>query len=224
LAAARGSIDLGMSLAVQLAVESIRMQFEDAMIHCDNLVKVHQRAGTGERGRRHIETSVNRAIIVVAIASWQAVVQDIVRDRLREGMPKSTDPNYGFARLIEGQVLRELDRFSTPNAENSRNLLRLIGFDPRPYWTWRTRDGGGAAATLSPAQVEERLRDWLKVRHAIAHGDAKMPSVAVLQAVRQGNVQPDEGPTIRLYDAKQCIAFVKKLTDLTLDGLEAEIA
>src|SRR5262245_17621341 len=47
------------------------------MEHCDNLVLVHQRSGTGQRGHRRIETSVNRAIVVIVIASWQPVVQDM---------------------------------------------------------------------------------------------------------------------------------------------------
>ena len=89
------------------------------MEHCDNPVLVRQRPGTGQRGRRRIETSVNRAIVVIAIASWQAVVQDMTRFLLDRSMPQPTEPNYGVARLIRGQVLAELNNFSTPNPENS---------------------------------------------------------------------------------------------------------
>jgi hypothetical protein len=103
------------------------------MEHCDNLVLVRQRSGTGQRGRRRIETSVNRAIVVIAIASWQAVVQDMTRFLLDRSMPQPTEPNYGVARLIRGQVLAALNNFSTPNAENARQLLQSVGFDPRPY-------------------------------------------------------------------------------------------
>ena len=201
----------------------VRMKYRNAMTHCDNLIEVHKRAGTGSRGRKWIETSVNRAVVVIAIASWQAAVQDITRFLLKRGMPELTDPNHGFARLIEGQVIRELDRFSTPNAENSRNLLRLVGFDPRPHWTWSNGEGRGKRVTLEPPQVQEHLRDWLRVRHAIAHGDAEMPNVPVLQAVRQGRVSQGQGPPIWLNDAKQCTSFVKKLTEVTIDGLEVEL-
>jgi hypothetical protein len=75
------------------------------MLHCDNLVLVRQRSGIGQRGRRRIETSVNRAIVVIAIASWQAVVQDMTRFLLDRSRPQPTEPNYGGARLIRGQVL-----------------------------------------------------------------------------------------------------------------------
>jgi len=84
------------------------------MEHCDNLVLVRQRSGTGQRGRRRIETSVNRAIVVIAIASWQAVVQDMTRFLLDRSMPQPTEPNYGVARLIRGQVLGAPNNFFTP--------------------------------------------------------------------------------------------------------------
>lgn len=207
-------------LAVALEVG---WKFDNAMTHCDNLIKVHARAGTGTRGRKWIESSVNRAVIVLAIASWQAVVQDMARYLLRTGMPPPADPNYGFARLIEGQVKRELDRFSTPNAENTRNLLRLVGFDPRTYWTWNAPGRGNKVVPLGPAQVEENLRDWLNVRHAIAHGDGLIPHVAVLQAVRQKRVRPGQSSPIWLNDAKRCSGFIRKIAEATMDGLAKEL-
>jgi hypothetical protein len=83
------------------------------MEHCDNLVLVHQRSGTGQRGRRRIETTGNRAIVVIAIAIWQAVVQDMTRLLLDRSMPQPTAPNYGVARLIRGQVQAALNNFSS---------------------------------------------------------------------------------------------------------------
>lgn len=208
-----------MSLGLILDVE---FPFQRAIEHCDNLVEVHQRSGTGTRGRRRIEISVNRAVIVIAIASWQAVVQDMTEFLLERHMPKPSEPNYGVARLIKGQVEGALGRFSTPNAENTRELLKTVGFDPRPYWTWNS-GRPTSPVTLHPADVEQRLRNWLKVRHAIAHGEEKLPEVDVLQAVRQQQVSAASGPTVRLYDAKQCVSFIKKLTAVTLDGIRAEI-
>lgn len=209
-----------MSLGLQLWVV---YPFERAMQHCDNLVLVHQRAGTGSRGRRRVETSVNRAVVVIAIASWQAVVQDMTRFLLKRNMPDKSDPNYGIARLIKGQVDRALNSYSTPNAQNTRELLQSVGFDPRSYWTWTNGAHGSRKVTFHPTDVEDKLRDWLKVRHAIAHGDEKLPEVHVLQAVRQNAVSRREGPTIRLDDAKQCVAFIRKLAEVTLAGLKSEL-
>jgi hypothetical protein len=212
--------DSAVSLALRL---SVIYRFERAMQHCDNLVLVHQRAGTGSRGRRRVETSVNRAVVVIAIASWQAVVQDMTRFLLKRNMPDKSDPNYGIARLIQGQIDRALNNYSTPNAQNTRELLQSVGFDPRGYWTWSNGARGSREVTLRPTDVEDQLRDWLKVRHAIAHGDEKLPEVPVLQAVRQNTVSRREGPTIRLDDAKQCIAFIRKIAEVTLAGLTSEL-
>lgn len=138
-------------------------------------------------------------------------------------MPDKSDPNYGIARLIQGQVERALNNYSTPNAQNTRELLRSVGFDPRGYWTWTNGAHGSREVTFRPTDIEDQLRDWLRVRHAIAHGDERLPEVPVLQAVRQNAVSRREGPTIRLHDAKQCVAFIRKLAGVTLAGLKAEL-
>jgi hypothetical protein len=57
---------------------SVGFTFESAMIHCDNLIKLERRAGGGRGKALMWEVSANRAVIVLAIASWQAFVQDTV--------------------------------------------------------------------------------------------------------------------------------------------------
>ncbi len=57
-----------------------------AMEHCDNIVQVHRAAGSGARGRRSSETSVNRGTVVLAVASWQAFVQDLALALLETAM------------------------------------------------------------------------------------------------------------------------------------------
>ena len=87
--------------------------------------------------------------------SWQAVVQDMTRFLLDRSMPRPTEPNYGVARLIRGQVQAALNNFSTPNAENARRLLQSVGFDPRPYWTWTNGALGRREVTYKPAGIEQ---------------------------------------------------------------------
>lgn len=207
-----------MRIALALSVE---MNFERAMEHCDNLIVVHKRSGSVYRGPRRAEMSINRAVVMIAIASWQAVVQDMTKFLLKHNMPDASDPNFGVARLISGQVTHAVNSFSTPNAENTRKLLSSVGFDPRPFWTW-SQGNRRTAVALTPSDVEQELRDWLRLRHAIAHGDEKLPQVAVLQAVRAGKVDKYHGPSIRLADAERCIAFIRKLAEVTIAGLVAE--
>ena len=193
--------------------------FGRATAHCDNLVKVHRRAGTGGQGRRFIEVSVNRAVIVIAVACWQSVVQDLTKVLLDASMPAQGTTGWGTANLLVGRVKTEIGKFSTPNAENTRLLLQSAGCDPRPYWTWRT--GRFGRDTLTPNQVESRLADWLKVRHAIAHGHEEMPCVPVLQAVTSASKPQD--PAIRLVDAMQCLDFVRRLAQVTSDGVAGHL-
>jgi len=193
--------------------------FSRATAHCDNLVKVHRRAGTGGQGRRFIEVSVNRAVIVIAVACWQSVVQDLTKVLLDASMPAKGSPGWGTANLLAGRVSSEIGKFSTPNAENTRTLLQSAGFDARPSWTWST--GRFGRDTLTPTQVESRLAEWLKIRHAIAHGHEHMPCVGVLQAVTPKS-QPQD-PPIRLVDAIQCLNFVRRLAQVTADGVASHL-
>src|SRR5437667_12748944 len=50
--------------------------FDRATRHCDNLITVHRGHGGPGVGRRAEEVSLNRAVVVLAVASWQAVIQD----------------------------------------------------------------------------------------------------------------------------------------------------
>ncbi len=106
-------------------------RFHRATEHCDNLVMIHRRAGTGGQGRRYIETSINRAVIVIAMACWQAAVQDLAGVLLDASMPPARDPGRGVANLLAGRLRTEIGAFSTPNAENTRQLLQSAGYDPR---------------------------------------------------------------------------------------------
>ena len=73
--------------------------------------------------------------------------------------------------------------------------------------------------TKTPQDADARIDEWLKVRHAIAHGHASMPQVAALGAVRQATGAPPVDPAIRLTDAEQCLTFFRRLTSLTMAGL-----
>ena len=111
------------------------------MEHCDNLVRVHQRTGGDSKGQRRYEVSVSRAR-----------VQDTTRYILPQNTPASSDSKYGFA-LLQDNVIFEICKFSTLNAENSRKLLQSAGFDPRLCWTWTNGTCGGRVAILKPNEA-----------------------------------------------------------------------
>lgn len=199
--------------------------FLRAMRHCDNLIAVHRASGGPDRGKRDEEVSINRAVVVLAVASWQAVVQDLTLACVDLSAPAAGSPLSATSyALLAGRVRKEVSDFATPNAQNTRRLMIGAGFDPRPSWTWRQSGGRGQGiVTRSPADADQRIDDWLKVRHAIAHGHAVLPQVAALQAVRQNPAHPPVEPALRLVDAEQCLAFFRRLARLTSEGLAVHL-
>jgi hypothetical protein len=200
--------------------------FRRATRHCDNLITVHRGHGGPAQGRRDEEVSINRAVVILAVASWQAVLQDYALACVDLSEPAAGSPlSPATYAVLAGRVRKEVGDFATPNAQNARRLLVGAGFDPRPHWTWSQRGGRGRGVeTWTPADVDKRIDEWLRVRHAIAHGHAALPQVPALQAVRlaPSNAPPD--PTLRLVDAEQCLTFFRRLARLTGAGLALHLS
>jgi hypothetical protein len=194
--------------------------FRRATRHCDNLIEIHRKHGGPRQGRRDKETSINRAVVVLTASAWQAVVQDMTKACLHLSDPGPTSPHAGMFKLLAGRTNTEIGAFSTPNHENSKKLLSAVGFDPRPHWAWTKP---GRSGNIRPHQVEERINQWLKVRHAIAHGHDKLPSVSVLHAVREAAKNPPDDPSLRLIDVEQCLAFFRQLAQVTGKGLATHL-
>jgi hypothetical protein len=165
-------------------------------------------------------------VVVLTVAAWQAAIQDMVASALDAGMPPSggalAPETYS---VLAGRMWQEVERFSTPNPENTRRLLLGVGFDPRPHWTWRQSGGRGVGwIVVSPHDVEERMQKWLRLRHDIAHGHDQLTPVDVLLAVREKSSIPTGWqPSVRLVDAKACMAFFRRVTNLTAAPLGAHL-
>lgn len=194
--------------------------------HCDNLIVVHRGSGGTRAGRRDEETAVNLAIVVLTVAAWQAVIQDLTLACVDLSAPGPNDamsrPTYS---LLAGRVKSEVGGFSTPNAQNTRKLLQAAGFDPRPLWTWTQHGGRGKGmVTWTPADADARIDEWVRLRNAIAHGDAVLPAVRALRAVRERPAnQPPAEPSVRLVDARDGLAFFRRLARLTTGGLATHL-
>jgi hypothetical protein len=220
-------------------LQQARDRFERAMGHCDAIVQVHQQHGGGGQGFRSLEPSLNRAIVVLAVAAWQGVVQDLAIAALDHTQPAG---GGGVGTLLRGQVVQAVAGFSTPDAQRSRALLRLVDFDPYPAWTWTQMGGRGVGAiTISPAEAAEMTDDWLRLRHDIAHGHARLSVVGVLESVRLEvrawraqhptashrdainylKSSPAFSPSLRLVDARRCITHFRRMARLTAQGLAA---
>ncbi|MEC4893108.1 MAG: HEPN domain-containing protein [Oscillatoria sp. PMC 1051.18] len=98
------------------------------------------------------------------VAAWDAYINDLVRhffDVTADPLDLRFHAIHSIARAI---AERALERFNTPNWENTRNLLsQYTGYDPISDWVWTSRSMGVAA-------VQQRLNQILRVRHSFAHG------------------------------------------------------
>ncbi|MFC5799312.1 hypothetical protein [Streptomyces formicae] len=194
-----------------------------AIEHCENLILVHRSAGNGGVGRRTTETSINRGTIVLTVAAWQAFVQDVAQALRDEALVELG--KVAGARLLAyamDQWQRDfnsaLEKFSTPDAEKSRALLKRVGFDPRPSWTWVQAGGrGNQSVTVQPKHVDEVIKQWLRVRHDIAHGHMTIHSLPILTAVRdpKSSARAKATPALRLTDAIDCLGFFSSVARLT---------
>jgi hypothetical protein len=198
--------------------------FSRATRHCDNLIEIHRAHGGPWHGRRDREVSINRAVVVLAIAAWQAVVQDYTLACLDLSAPSAGSPWSAEFAVVDGRTRTDIERFATPNAQNVQRLLKGAGFDPWPYWVWTQHGGRGQGMkTWSPQEASRRIDEWLKVRHAIAHGHGELPQVSALQAVRLQASNPPAAPPLRLDDAERCLAFFRRLARLTALGLASHL-
>lgn len=204
---------------IQQAVD----QFNNALNHCDNLVAVHRGHGGVNRGRRYQEVSIDRAVIVLAVAAWQAAVQDLTTALLDTARPTGPTPiDVARYNALTGFARKAISDFATPNAENTQRLMVSAGFDPKPLWTYTIAGGQGRPRTTwTPHMVSVRLNEWLKIRHALAHGHEELPVNQALYSVRNAGVTSN--PTLVLKDAEACIAFLNRLVSLTSAGLAAHL-
>ena len=198
--------------------------YSEVSTHATNLVTAHRLLGdavpdpqdpnytAARRGRRVGEVSLNRGIVVMTVAAWQAYVEELARTLFEAIRPPANDPSYAAYRVHRAQGLSRLGRFNTPNAYNTRQLLLEAGFDVNGYWTWTV-----GREHLTVSDVQSRLDDWLAVRHRIAHG-ADLPSVDILASRSDGT------RTLHLRNAEACIRFFERLVLCTSDGARTEFS
>lgn len=149
------------------------------------------------------------AVFVAQVAAWNAFLVELINcffQRSSNPLNPSFNALHGLAREA---AARQLDRFNTPNAENTRNLLLwCTGYDPWPDWQWPTRN-------LNAIAMRTRLNEILKVRHSLAHGST-MPGF-------QWNQLPSGEIRISLRIIIWTRLFFNQLVNTTDRGVSAHL-
>lgn len=186
--------------------EQARNDFANAMRDPHNLVRTAQ-GQNPNRGRRWHESALNRAVVVLAVAAWQAYVQDTTRGILTSIEPPPGDPGIPLFRVVRAATRNVIRRFNTPNSRNTLDLSHSVGFDPEARWMFSVET---PPVMLRPYEVRQRLEEWLAVRHTIAHG-TELPSIGIVSG------RTKQGPSLHRKDAEACIEFFEALVAVTAD-------
>lgn len=119
--------------------------------------------------------AVYGAAFIAQVAAWNAYVAGLADCFFKEVANPTSAGFHAMHTLAHAATRSQLERFNTPNAENTRNLiLASTGYDPWIDWQWPARG-------MNALSVRLRLNEILKVRHSLAHG-FDMPGYTWTQA------------------------------------------
>jgi hypothetical protein len=186
------------------ATEQAKADFGSSLKDAHNLVWLH-RNSQGGQGRRHRQTTLNRAVVVVTAAAWQAYVQDTTQAILAALAVPHGHQGHALYALTRAAAKNAVRRFNTPNARNTLGLFGTVGFDPEPVWSFTI---GTPPRVYAPQNVRAEINDWFDVRHAIAHG-SQLPAIPLVSG------QAQAGRTLHRGDAERCISFFESVVNAT---------
>ena len=138
------------------------------LVDARELVAAHGKLRTGKKGRQWALGGLNRAVVVMCAAAWEAYVEEVVKEAVIALKPQ-TGPVGSWAAL-NASVMSQIGRFNTPNSQNTRQLFTSsLGLpDVTHAWYWKN---------CTRAQAAKHLDDLLLTRHHVAHGVMPRPTV-----------------------------------------------
>ena len=149
------------------------------------------------------------AALAAYVAAWNAYISNLVRDFYTTIANSLNAESQAIYTIAQQAAEKALERFNTPNWENTRNLLdQYTGYDPIDDWVWQRRGMVGL-------EVRERLNEILKVRHSFAHGFG-VPAYYWTQS-------PGGGVRLTSKAIQETEAFFKNLVNVTDKGMKAHI-
>jgi len=153
------------------------------------------KADRGTLGKKEVQ-ALYGAAFVAQTAAWNAYVVRLVDCFFHEVSNPAAASFHAIHTLANSFAKSQLDRFNTPNAENTRNIiLASTGYDPWTDWQWPARG--------------------MNALHSLAHGFA-MPAYTWNQAA-SGEVR------LTLYDTVWTLRFLNNLVTSTDRGLKEHL-
>ena len=149
--------------------------------------------------------TVAHAALAALVGAWEAYVEHIVGEFYVLTAQPSSGSYASLHDIATALAHTKIEKFNTPNAENSRELLvGHTGYDPIGDWIWPAARMGGHETRL-------RLNEILKVRHSFAHGFS-VPTYSWLTTPR-GAVQ------VNSSSVRHCVGFFRNVVKRTDRGM-----
>ena len=151
-----------------MASNAFTDHLEVLLADADELGAAHKSLRTGKKGRQWGLGSLNRAVVVTCVSSWEAYVEELMIEALEALRPAS--PPMGLWPSLNATARGQIGRFNNPNPEKVVSLVAdSIGLqDLDASWYWHR---------CSAALARQKLSEALRTRHEIAHGVNPRPIV-----------------------------------------------
>lgn len=138
-----------------------------------NADKLYQLAHDARLQPSNLETkySYYHAALAVYVSGWDAYINNIIKEFFIITSDPLSSKYHLMHELVQTHSNKKLEKFNTPNWENTRTLLiECTGFDPMTNWQWLKRN-------KNAHETKELLNEILRIRHSFAHG-FPMPTFA----------------------------------------------
>jgi len=180
------------------------IRYRELASRADVILKANRRM----LGHEEVQ-AIYGAVLLAQVAAWNAYVVRLIDCFFQEVADPSVANFHAIHTLANAAAKSQIERFNTPNAENTRSLiLRCTGYDPWTDWQWPARK-------MSALAVQQRLNEILKVRHSLAHGSA-MPGYAWTQT-------PSGATRVTLRTLAWTRAFFNRIVTTTDIGLRSHL-
>ena len=145
----------------------------------------------------------------MTVAAWESYVEFVLLEGFKTIAPAAGDPAWSKAsfNLSKVRAKQQAGDFHTPNAENVRKLfMQTIGYDPWQDWYYIA-----PRRNWQSSEMRDRLDNWLRIRHAVAHGGALPTNIPWIKS-------PQGKSRLTLDLLRECRRFFDRLVHCTDGG------